>query len=70
MGERHIRVAINGYFEGWKLLVWWKVICSEGNQFGKDYMWMWSWNRNVDPGNVFEKELESIWKCQIVKESF
>ena len=67
LGERHIKVAINGAFEGWKQLVWWKVICSEGNQCGRHYMW--SWNRNVYTDNVFKTVFESIWKCQILYES-
>ena len=36
----------------------WKVICSEGNQFGRHYMW--SWNRNVDTDNVFENVFEYV----------
>ena len=44
----------------WRLkrIIWWKVICSKGNQFGRHYVW--SWNANVDTDSVFEKVLESI----------
>ena len=46
---------IFGYSEDLKHLVWCKMICSEANQFGRHYMW--SWNRNVDTNNVFEKSI-------------
>ena len=64
MGERHVKVAINGYFEGWKNLFderWFapKVISLASVT--------WSWNRNVDTDNVFEKKVvESISKCQLL----
>ena len=41
-----------------KRIIWWKVISSKGNHVGRHYVW--SWNRNVDTDNVFEKVLESI----------
>ena len=54
--KTHVLVAFNRYFEGWKQLVLWKVICSDGNQFGRFYMWYWS--RNIGTDNVFKKYLK------------